>query len=156
MRAGLSLLLFVLLCFAVAALGGLATETGPGSWYDQLKKPVFQPPNWLFGPVWTLLYGLIAIAGWRIWMAPKTTERRAAMGLWGLQLGLNLLWSYLFFAWKQPGFAFVEILILWGVIGLFIFRARSVSSLASWLFLPYWAWVSFATLLNGSIWLLNR
>jgi tryptophan-rich sensory protein len=141
---------FVLLVVGCGLLIGVLTAPGP--WYEALAKPSFNPPNWLFGPVWTLLYVLIAVAGWRIWQLERSS---VVMKLWWLQLLLNFLWSPVFFGLEQIGPALVVILMLLGVILAFIAYAWKLDRLSTWLFVPYAAWVAFASLLNASIWTLN-
>ena len=141
--------------FVLLVVGGgllIGFFTAPGPWYEALAKPSFNPPNWLFGPVWTVLYVLIAVAGWRIWQRERSG---AAMKLWWLQLTLNFLWSPVFFALHRIGLALVVILALLAAVLVFIAIARKVDGLAAWLFVPYAAWVAFASLLNASIWMLN-
>lgn len=146
----LSAAVFVL---AVVA-GGLAIGfvTRPGEWYGSLAKPAFNPPSWVFGPVWTVLYVLIAIAGWRIWRA---APRSTAMLLWAAQMVLNWLWSPAFFGAEAPWLAFAIILALLAAIVSFMGSAWRHDRVAVWLFAPYAAWVTFATLLNGSIAVMN-
>ncbi|MEO3433579.1 TspO/MBR family protein [Inquilinus sp. CAU 1745] len=144
------LLGFVILVVAIGIAIGFATA--PGAWYETLAKPIFNPPPWVFGPVWTVIYILIAVAGWRIWMiAPKS----GAMGAWALQMALNWLWSPIFFGAEMPWLAFAIIVVLLGAIALFIVLARRIDKVAAWLFAPYALWVAFATLLNGSIAVMN-
>jgi benzodiazapine receptor len=141
--------------FILLVVGGgllIGVLTGPGEWYQALAKPSFNPPGWLFGPVWTVLYVLIAIAGWRVWQADRSG---AAMKLWWLQLALNFMWSPVFFAMNSIGGALAVILALLLVILAFIATAWNTDRLAAWLFVPYLAWVAFASLLNGSIRALN-
>jgi len=141
--------------FVLLVVGGgllIGAFTAPGPWYEALAKPAFNPPNWLFAPVWTILYVLIAVAGWRIWQRDRSGR---AMQLWWVQLVLNFLWSPVFFAAQQVGLALVVILLMLVTIVGFIVTARRVDSVAAWLFVPYAAWVAFASLLNGSIWTLN-
>jgi tryptophan-rich sensory protein len=126
--------------------------TAPGAWYASLEKPWFNPPGWIFGPVWTVLYVMIAVAGWRIWMRRRTG---GAMTVWWVQLGLNFLWSPVFFGLQSPGWAIPIILAMLVSIVTFIRLSWDQDRLAAWLFVPYLAWVSFATLLNISIWWLN-
>lgn len=150
-RRPLALLPWLLLTFAVAAIG---VFTLPGAWYAALRKPWFTPPPWLFGPVWTLLYALMAVAAWRIY----ERERRwsAPLRLWLLQLALNALWSPLFFGLHRPGWALLDI----GLLGL----ALSATMLRFWrhdrisgaLLLPYLAWTGYAALLNAGLWWMNR
>ena len=146
--------LTLLLLLALVVGGGLVIGivTRPGDWYAALVKPPFNPPNWIFGPVWTALYVFIAVAGWRISMR---RPRHRPMTLWWLQLGLNFLWSPLFFAAHRIDLALGVIALLLLAIIAFIVTAWRVDRIASWLFAPYAVWVAFATLLNGSILVLN-
>ncbi len=138
----------------VAGLGTAATDLGP--WYQELRKPPWQPPDWLFGPAWTLIYALTALAGAMAWQAARTgRERRRILGLFGLNAGLNVLWSWLYFTWQRPGWALAEAVLLWLSIVLLIKGIAPLSGRASWLLLPYLLWVSFATALNLAIVLLN-
>lgn len=150
MNQRLALLLFVVLVLG----GGLAIGwlTPPDAWYAQLTKPAFNPPGWVFGPVWSVLYVLIAVAGWRVWRRERSS---AAMWLWWTQLALNFLWSPTFFAAHRIGLAFAVILLLLAAILAFIATAWRQDRVAAWLFTPYAAWVAFAALLNGSILALN-
>jgi len=148
-----SLLVFALMVAAVASVGALF---GPGPWYEALTKPSWNPPNWLFGPVWAVLYLMIAIAGWQIWRQRSHRAIGLVLGLFGLQLLLNAAWSWLFFGLKRIDWALLEIALLWCTIGLLIKVSWNVSRRAAYLLMPYWVWVSFATTLNFSIWLLNR
>jgi benzodiazapine receptor len=150
MNRGLSLLGFLLLVIGGGLVIGLLTS--PGEWYAGLAKPSFNPPAWLFGPVWIVLYVLIAVAGWRVWQRDRTC---GPMKLWWVQLVLNFLWSPAFFAAHQPGVALVVILMMLAAILGFIAAAWRLDRVAALLFVPYAAWVTFASLLNGSIWMLN-
>ncbi|ESZ49865.1 TspO/MBR family protein [Mesorhizobium sp. RSR565B] len=150
MQRYVSLLLFLLLVLGGGLLIGYATL--PGEWYASLAKPPFNPPNWVFAPAWTLLYVLIAVAGWRTWERERAA---AAMKIWALQLVLNFAWSPTFFGAKQMGPALVVILALLASIALFIARVWNRDRVSGWLFAPYAAWVAFATLLNASLLLLN-
>jgi translocator protein len=144
-----------LLCFLTLVLGcGLAIGyiTAPGAWYAQLAKPTFNPPGWLFAPVWTALYILIAIAGWRMWQRDRAGW---PMTFWWAQLLLNLLWSPAFFSAHRIDLALAIILLLLLIIAGFIATAWRQDRMAAWLFAPYAAWVAFATLLNASIYFLN-
>jgi tryptophan-rich sensory protein len=143
------------IAFLVLTLGGgilIGTLTAPGDWYAQLSKPAFNPPNWIFGPVWTVLYVLIAVTGWRQFEADRNSD---VMKLWWAQMGLNFLWSPTFFVLQLPWFALVVIVALLTVIVLFIARVRNSDRVSSLAFLPYLAWVAFATALNLSIAILN-
>ena len=146
-----SLFVFALLVAAVAVTGSTFRA---GEWYAALEKPWFNPPRWIFAPVWTALYVAIAVAGWRVWLASRTVN--TALRVWLAQLALNALWSWLFFGLQRPDLALIDIVPLLGLSVAFIFLARRHSSLASWLFVPYACWVAFATMLNASIWWLNR
>ena len=152
-RPVVALLLCLLLVFAIASLGAIAP---PGEWYAGLRKPWFNPPSWVFGPAWTVLYIMIAVATWLLWRAPASTQRTRALQLNGVQLLLNAAWTPLFFALKLPGVAFVEIVLMWGFILATIVAAWSVRRVAAWLLVPYLAWVTFAATLNGCLWWLNR
>ena len=146
---------WALLPFLLLVVGGgllIGFFTAPGPWYEALAKPSFNPPNWLFGPVWTVLYVLIAIAGWRVW---RIGSSGTAMKLWWLQLALNFLWSPVFFGLQQIGLALVVILALLATILAFIAAAWNLDRVSAWLFVPYAAWVAFASLLNASILFLN-
>jgi benzodiazapine receptor len=144
-----------LVAFLALTLGGglaLGFLTAPGEWYAGLAKPSFNPPAWLFGPVWSLLYVLIAISGWRMWQHGR---KSMAMTLWWAQLVLNFAWTPIFFAAHQIGVAFGVILLMLVAILAYIATGWRQDRLAAWLFVPYAAWVAFASLLNGSIWMLN-
>ena len=143
-------LAFIALVVAIGIAIGLGTQ--PGAWYEGLNKPPFNPPDWLFGPVWTVLYVLIGIAGARIFLAaPKS----GAMAAWVVQMALNFAWSPVWFGLQLIWPAFAIILALLAAILAFIVLARPIDRLSSWLFVPYLAWVGFATLLNLSIGILN-
>lgn len=139
---------------AIVLAGGLTIGylNTPGEWYAGLAKPPFNPPNWLFGPAWTVLYVLIGIAGARIW---SRVPRSSAMAAWWAQLVLNFLWSPVFFTMHAVGMAFIVILGMLAAIVFFIVLAWRVDRVSAFLFLPYLCWVSFAGLLNGSILWLN-
>ncbi len=145
-----SLMLFLLLVVGGGLLIGVVT--GPGDWYEQLEKPAFNPPGWVFGPVWTGLYILIAIAGWRVW---QRNRAGAAMKLWWAQLALNFAWSPTFFLAHQIGLALILVILLLVAIVWFIARGWAKERLAAVLFLPYAAWVAFASILNASLLALN-
>ena len=146
----------VVLCFGVGAFGGMATSTGMESWYAALTKPAWNPPGWVFGPVWSALYLAMAVAAWLVFRKAGSLSAAAVpLGVFAIQLGLNALWSFVFFAWERPGWAFVEIVVLWVAIlaTMLVFFPRS--AIAGWLLSPYLAWVSFAAFLNWTIWRLN-
>jgi len=147
----------LLLPLAVGALGGIATSSSVSTWYPTLDKPIWTPPDWLFGPVWTLLYLLMGIALWLVWRrGVKDHATRVALTFFGVQLGLNLLWSILFFGLRTLGLALLEIVILWVMILLTAVKFHRLRPLAGWLMSPYLLWVTFATALNAVIWWLNR
>ncbi len=148
-----SLLAFIA---AVALAAFAASRFRPGIWYESLARPTWNPPNWLFAPVWTVLYLAIAIAGWLVWRALPGPVPRLAMLLWVAQLVLNACWSWLFFGLHQPGYALLDIIVLLVLIAAFIVVAHRVSPVAASLFIPYLLWVGFATALNAAIWQLNR
>ena len=150
----LGLVAFILVCLAVSGLGGAITATSVGTWYQTLEKPVFNPPAWVFAPVWTTLYVLMAIAGWRVWRTKSGAGRRA-LAVFALQLSLNLAWSFLFFGFQQIGLALFDVVALFAAILLTTVLFWRVDRLAGALFLPYLLWVGFATVLNASLWLLN-
>jgi translocator protein len=151
-RLVLGLVGWLALCFAAAALGGLFM---PGEWYAQLQKPSWNPPSWIFGPAWTALYTMMAIAAWLVWQRGGFATQRLALGLFLLQLLFNAAWSPLFFGLRNPALAFVDILLLWLTLlaTLLIFWRRS--RVAGVLLIPYLAWVSFASALNFALWRLN-
>ena len=146
----------VVVCFGAAAIGGAATTQGLAEWYDTLSKPAWNPPNWIFAPVWFVLYLLMSTSVWLVW-------RKAAIGVvtlpiacFGVQLVLNSFWSVMFFGMRQPGWAAIEIVVLWLAIAATMWLFRKHSSLAAGLLIPYLLWVSFASVLNITIWSMNR
>ncbi len=143
---------WLILCFAAAAGGAFFS---PGEWYAELNKPSWNPPGWIFGPVWTALYIMMAVAAWLVWKRGGFATQRWPLGWFLAQLLLNALWTPLFFGLQQPGVAFAEILLLWLAILATLLAFRPVSRAAFWLLVPYLAWVSFATVLNGTLWRLN-
>lgn len=142
--------------FCAAAIGGAATATSVGTWYRALHKPGWNPPDRIFGPTWTLLYVLMAVAAWRVWRRNEAAAARRTLVLFSLQLALNALWSVLFFGLRRPDLAFVEVLILWGLLVVLLHRFWCADRAAGWLWAPYVAWVSFASVLTGTVWWLNR
>lgn len=152
-RAGL--VLFLVICLSVGWLGSLTTRTSIDDWYRALSKPPLNPPDWIFAPVWTFLYILMAVAGWRIWYA-DAAGRKGGKTLFAAQLFLNGLWSYLFFGLRNPPAAFLDIGLLWFCILLLVRREWPRDRTAALLLTPYLAWVSFAGYLNLSLWWLNR
>ena len=152
MKQWLVLVVFVGVCLAVGGLGGFATAQSVTDWYPTLVKPSWTPPAWLFGPVWTALYIMMGLSGWLVWRVGSSGK---ALGLFAVQLALNLAWSFLFFGMKSPVSGLVCIVLLWLAIAATILAFRRKSAVAALLLLPYLAWVSFATALNGAIVALN-
>lgn len=155
MKAILALVFSVGLCLLVGALGGWAMASSLGDWYPTLNKPSFNPPNWLFGPVWTVLYVAMGIAAWRVWSKAWANRARAPLVLFALQLALNLGWSIVFFGLHAIGAAVVVILALEAAILATLLAFRRIDGLAAALLVPYALWVAFATALNVAIWRLN-
>ncbi len=155
-NAWIVLLLFIAVCLAVAGFGGIFTAGSVRQWYPQLNKPSWNPPSWLFGPVWTTLYVMMAIAAWLIWRKQEMVSVRSALGLFTFQLALNAAWSPLFFGLKNPLAGLLDIIPLWAAILATMISFWKISPLAGVLLVPYWLWVSFATALNFAIWKMNR
>lgn len=147
---------FLVASFSVAAIGGAATASSVGTWYQTLQRPAWNPPNWIFGPVWTLLYILMSVAAWRVWCRAEAATAQSSLRWFAAQLVLNLLWSLLFFGLRSPGLAFVEVLVFWAVLVVMLSQFWRADRIAGALWAPYVAWVSFASVLNGTIWWLNR
>jgi len=150
MTKTLPLIFSFAISFAAAAAGGLATRTAP-EFYAALSRPAWAPPSWLFGPVWTLLYALMAIAAWLVWKERGWSGARIALGLYLLQLLANALWSWLFFGWRRGSLAEFEIVVLLALIIFTIIAFWRVRPLAGILLLPYVAWVAFAAALTFAI-----
>jgi translocator protein len=143
------------LCFVVAFVGSQASMTGLQAWYPSLNKPAFTPPGWIFAPVWAALFFLMGIALWQVWRSEASNARSRGLALFGVQLTLNGLWSWIFFAWNKLPLAFIEILVLDLAILATILVFNRIRSSAAWLMVPYLAWCCFATLLTFSIWRMN-
>jgi translocator protein len=139
----------------VAVVSGVVTVHSVGSWYPTLTKPPFNPPNWLFGPVWTVLYVTMALAAWRIWMLRRRAKIAGALGLYVAQMALNFAWSLIFFGLHRIGAALFDILALLGMLSATTIAFWRRDRLAGVLMAPYLAWVAFAALLNLAIWSLN-
>ncbi|MGL2962303.1 TspO/MBR family protein [Flavobacterium sp. RSB2_4_14] len=158
MQKILRIAVVVFTCVVIGYLSGMVTRDSITTWYPTLIKPVFNPPNWIFGPVWTILYIMMGVAGGMIWNRIDTDEEnvKKAFKIFVFQLALNALWSYLFFGLHNPLLALIEIILLWLLIFETYNQFKKIDKVAGMLLLPYLAWVSFATVLNGSIWWLNR
>lgn len=152
-RQGLALLAFVALTLVTGFVAGQVTAPNIASWYNGLAKPSFNPPAWVFAPVWTTLYILMAVAAWMVWR--RAGLRNLALRLWAAQLALNFAWSFIFFGAHAPSAAFFELALLWVVLLATMVASARVDRRAGWLLVPYWAWVSFAGVLNFWVWRLN-
>jgi len=148
----LALASWLVVCFGVASLGALFM---PGEWYASLRKPSWNPPGWVFGPVWSALYTMMAVAAWMVWQRGGFAGQRRALGFFLVQLALNAAWTPLFFGLHWPAVAFAEILLLWLAIAATLVVFRRTSRAAAWLLAPYLAWVGFAAVLNFTLWRLN-
>ena len=149
-RSGIGLVISLVVCFATAAIGAVATQRAP-EFYAALSRPVWAPPAAVFGPVWTLLYALMGIAAWLVWKEQGLRDARVPLGLFALQLALNALWSWLFFAWQRGFLAEVEILVLLALIAATLVAFWRVLPVAGVLLLPYLAWVAYATALTFAL-----
>jgi len=146
---------WILLVGAVAAAGALITESQVASWYAPLAKPNFTPPNWVFGPVWTVLYLLMAIAIWLVTEQYPREENEFAIGMFLCQLTANFFWTLFFFEWHLLAISLLTLCTLWVLVGTTLFAFWQRSKPAALLLVPYFAWISFAFLLNAEIWRLN-
>lgn len=151
----LCLFSWIVACLAVGGIGGRWTAPEIPAWYRTLIKPSFNPPGWIFGPVWTTLYVLMAVAACSVTQSADSPARRLGLALFVFQLALNLAWSWIFFHKHAIGLAAAEVAVLWVAIGTTTLVFSRVSTTAAWLMAPYWAWVSFASILNATIWRLN-
>jgi len=150
------LVIFILICFIVAAVGSQFTpSTTEGGWYESLQKPSFNPPSPVFGPVWTFLYFTMAVAAWMVWRSYGARGVTTALVVFFIQLAFNGVWSIFFFGLRNPGLAFLDLVILWALILATIILFWRKSTFAGILLLPYILWVSFAGVLNFFIWRLN-
>jgi len=151
----LKFIIAVAIPVTVGAVAGFFTADSVKGWYSSLEKPSFNPPSWLFGPVWTVLYILMGIAFYLVWKQPSSEKRNRAIMFFILQLILNGAWSFIFFYAKQPGWAFAEIVVLWLMIIVTMINFKPLSKTSFYLMIPYLLWVSFASVLNFTIWQLN-
>jgi len=154
----LKLVIAVVACEVAGIIGSVFTMPSIPTWYAGLAKPALNPPAWVFGPVWTILFALMGISLFLIWKSISSVtqkERRVGIILFFVQLALNMLWSIIFFGLHNPGVAFVDIILLWLAILATIITFAKISKLAAWLLVPYILWVSFAAYLNFALWILN-
>ncbi|MFN8446344.1 MAG: TspO/MBR family protein [Caldilineaceae bacterium] len=155
--------------FVAAAIGNVATQPAIGTWYQALRKPDWNPPRWLFGPVWSALYLMMGMASWLVWRKRETTfpwlgirnekqqhKVEGALRLYGVHLIFNALWSVLFFGLHRLDWAFAEVVVLWSLILTTLTRFYRIDARAGWLLVPYQAWVTFASILNFTVWRMNR
>lgn len=152
----MSLIAFITLCLVIEIIGSFWVKDSLVRWYPALDKPFWTPPAWVFGPVWSCLYIMIAISGWLIYRARDSHHRNWALVLYGVQLALNFIWPFLFFSLKSPILGLIDIILLGLFIALTMIRAWRLRPLATILLIPYLIWVMYATSLNLGIWLLNR
>ncbi len=147
---------FIVLCLAIQIIGGYWTKGTVSTWYPTLVKPSWNPPDWVFGPVWSCLYLMIAVSGWLIYKAKSSPKRDLALIFYAIQLGLNFIWTFLFFSLRSPILGLIDISLLCLCIGLTIIYSWKVRPLAALLLVPYLIWVMYATTLNAGIVFLNR
>ena len=152
------IVLLVIICLAVGYFSGAVTRSAIADWYPTLIKPSFNPPNWIFAPVWSMLYVMMGVAAGLVWdrMEQESEVVKKALLFFAIQLGLNALWSYLFFGLRNPMLAGLEIIVLWLMIYETYIQFSKINKIAGYLLVPYIAWVSFAAILNASIWWLNK
>lgn len=148
-----SAIIWVCICLVISALSGWITTQHIDTWYPHINKPSFNPPAWVFAPVWTLLYIMIGLAGALLWVNRKDYPFPFVMYL--IQLLFNFAWSFIFFGAHLIGWAFLDIILLWITLGITLIASYKSSNTACWLLLPYFLWVSFATILNASLFYLN-
>lgn len=148
----------LIICLMVGYSASIVTRPSVETWYPTIIKPSFNPPNWIFMPVWTLLYILMAVAAGLVWdkIKEQNQEVKVALGFFLIQLTLNALWSYIFFGLKNPMLALIEIALLWLMIYETYLKFTKINKTAGYLLIPYMAWVAFAGILNASIWWLNK
>lgn len=152
------ILAVVVTCLAIGYFSGIVTRSSIDTWYPTLIKPSFNPPNWVFAPAWSLLYLLMGVAAGLVWdrIEHEKETVKNALVFFAVQLALNALWSYLFFGLMNPLLALIEIIVLWLMIYETLLKFIKINKVAGYLLVPYLLWVSFATILNASIWWLNR
>jgi benzodiazapine receptor len=152
------ILTMVVTCLAIGYLSGMVTRSAIVTWYPTLVKPSFNPPNWVFAPVWSMLFIMMGVAAGLVWNRLEFEKEivKKALIFFAIQLALNALWSYLFFGLHNPMLAGLEIIVLWLMIYETYIQFSKINRIAGYLFIPYLVWVSFAAVLNGSIWWLNK
>ncbi len=156
MNNTIKLIISIAIPVLIGGLSGFFTASGVYSWYQTIQKPSWNPPSWIFAPVWTTLYVMMGISLFLVWKADATAQiKRKAIVLFSIQLALNFSWSLIFFSLQQPGWALVEIIVMWFFILLTILAFAPINRIAAWLLVPYISWVSFATILNYTLWKLN-
>ena len=156
MRYYVKLIISILIPLIIGAIAGFFTSTSVNGWFATINKPSFNPPNWIFAPVWTTLYILMGIAFYLVWKSVSEYRvKKVAIIFYSIQLALNFLWSFIFFGYHQPGWALANIILLLAMILLTTLWFERISVAAAWLMVPYICWVSFATVLNYYIWKLN-
>lgn len=151
----LALIFFIAICLSAGGIGAIATTPEIDQWYVTIEKPKWNPPAYVFGPVWTTLFVMMAIAAWLVWKPDGFKSVKTPLTLFAVQLALNVAWSWVFFHFHQLGWAFAEIVILWLAILATTISFFKCQAIAGWLMVPYLAWVSFASVLNYAIWQLN-
>lgn len=154
----LGLVAALLLPLLAGGLGAVATNSSVSTWYRTLKKPPWNPPEWVFGPVWTALYLMMGLASWLVWQKRPAHKKKvsAALTWYGLQFAFNSLWSPIFFGLRRTGLAMADLVALWSTLLTCLVKFGRVQPLAGWLLVPYFLWVSFASTLNAAVWWLNR
>lgn len=154
-KSSISLGIFVILCLFVEVIGSYWTRETVSIWYPKLLKPSWTPPDWVFGPVWSLLYIMIAVSGWLIFKAQSSPQRSTALRFYFVQLGLNFIWSFLFFSLRSPLLGLIDIVLLCLMVMLTIMNAWQVRRSAAFLLIPYLLWIIYAASVNAGVWLLN-
>jgi len=152
----IKLFISIIICQMAGVIGSIFTTPKIGIWYVYLKKPFLSPPNWVFGPVWTLLFILMGVSLWFVWIDQNKKYKKKAIIFFIIQLVLNILWSFLFFGIESPLLAFLGIICLWLAILFTILEFYKIYKIASYLLIPYIVWVSFASYLNLFIWIINK
>lgn len=151
----IKLIVSLILPLGLGSIAGMFTAGAVPEWYASLNRPSFNPPNWLFGPVWTILYIIMGISLFLIWKQSKSKERNLAIFVFCLQQALNFAWSFIFFYFNMIGFALIEIILLWICIVIMIILFYKIKPIAAYINIPYLLWVTFATILNAAYYILN-